>query len=213
MKCPECGNKITPKARFCDACGAALPQKKKPTAKDYIITIIFLVAVVFLISLFLPGKKKESPAAVAPAAPSAPAVPASQESAPRPTLSEYAELILKNTAHEYFGPNHSIEVVADKEIIVTIWNDGLAADVDAMKNGDAAASSAWHDLRESFMKTSKQITNSMREVSTAGSYCTIFLVNESDPSDVFLIVSNGMLYYDIEVDGDDPFFLYKRADA
>lgn len=208
MKCPECGNKITPKARFCDACGAALPQKKKPTAKDYIITIIFLVAVVFLVSLFLPGKKKEEPAA-----PAAPVVPASQESAPRPTLSEYSELILKKTAQEYFGPNHSIEVVADKEIIVTIWQDGLAADVDTMKDWDAAASSAWHDLREAFMKTSKQITNSMREVSTAGSYCTIFLVNESDPSDVFLIVSNGMLYYDIEVDGDDPFFLYKRADA
>ena len=170
--------------------------------------MIFLVAVVFLVSLFLPGKKKKEPAA-----PSAPAVSASHESAPRPTLSEYSELILKNTAQEYFGPNHSIEVVADKEIIVTIWQDGLAADVDAMKDGDAAASSAWHDLREAFMKTSKQITNSMREVSTAGSYCTIFLVNESDPSDVFLIVSNGMLYYDIEVDGDDPFFLYKRADA
>lgn len=149
-----------------------------------------MVAVVFLVSLFLPGKNKEEPAAVSPAAP---AVPASQESAPRPTLSAYSELYLKNTAQEYFCQNHSIEVVADKEIIVTIWQDGLAADVDAMKDGDAAASSAWHDLREAFMKTSKQITNSMREVSTAGSYCTVFLVNESDPSDVFLIVSNGML--------------------
>lgn len=212
MKCSNCGNKIPAKSRFCDACGAPV-VKKKVTAKDWIVTILFLAVVIFLVSLFLPGKKKEAPAAVVPAAPAAPAATASQESAPRPMLSEYSERILKSTAQEYFGPNHSVEVVADKEIIVTIWQDGLADDVAAMKDGDAAASSAWHDLREAFMTTSRQITNSMREVSTAGSYCTIFLVNESDPSDVFLIVSNGMLYYDIEVDGADPFFLYKRADA
>ena len=209
MKCSNCGNRISAKARFCDACGSAV-ERKKATAKDWIVSILFLALVVFLISLFFPGKKKEAPAAVAPA--SAPVASTSSESAARPTLSAYSELYLKNTAQDFFGPNHSIEVVADKEIIVTIWQDGLTEDVSAMKSGDADASAAWHDLRDAFMTTSKQITASMREVSTAGSYCTIFLVNESDHADVFLIVSNGMLYYDVETDGSDSFFIYKRAD-
>ena len=89
MKCSNCGNRISANARFCDACGSAV-ERKKATANNWIVSILFLALVVFLISLFFPGKKKEAPAAVAPA--SAPVASTSPEPAARPTLSAYIEV-------------------------------------------------------------------------------------------------------------------------
>ena len=112
---------------------------------------------------------------------------------------------------ESFPESYDIVIVSDNEIMVTLWDENLSSDIDAIRAGNKDAIKAWREFIENdSLILSETMTWTLRGY-VPGANATVVLVDSRNHDDVLLVTSFGFLFYDFEMDeGLDPFFTYEK---
>jgi len=204
-------------------------KKKRKKKRSPVVGVIYIVIGVLLIFIACSIGKVGDDDSAADASTVASTV---EESAPAADTVEYGSVVRPDGSikvvsdsvdrmnlyyTEYLQPwllenyhDHYKMTKYSNDMVVTIWDDDIASDVDALRAGNKDAIDAWSTLRDAIMEASETMTYQLRGY-VPGANVAIVLVDARNHNDVLFVASNGYLMYDVDLDGDsDPWMLYQN---
>lgn len=117
--------------------------------------------------------------------------------------------VLQPYLSEYYRDHHKITEYSN-DIVVVVWDDTIASDIDALRNNDSDAREGWEVLKKAVMDASKEMTYQLRGYAHGANVALVY-VDARNHEDVLLVASNGALMYDFDIDIDlNPWYLYQN---
>ena len=110
---------------------------------------------------------------------------------------------IKTTMEKTWG-DHCVVDHDGNLIVVYVWNEGVALDLYAVKNGDAETVALYEETKNKLKELANSLYTTPQKLGVNGCHVLLTLANDINKERLFLVYLDGEQVYDWVEDGNEP---------